>query len=118
MGWQRWLSRGLFILCFALKRCSRGRGHRVHRWDRSRPVARAGYYDTVMVQPVPVVLAERDIDSVHTQVIIQTYSDRILVIVTQLQKVGTLVRKLCPYYSFSSQTAVDPSLRASDRRPY
>lgn len=58
-----------------------------------------------MVQPVPVVLAERDIESVHTQVIVQTYSDRILVIVTQLQKVGTLVRKLCSYCSLSSHTA-------------
>jgi hypothetical protein len=46
-----------------------------------------------MVQPV--VLAERDIESVHTQVIIQTFSDRVLVIVTQLQKVGTLVRRVC-----------------------
>jgi hypothetical protein len=58
-----------------------------------------------MVQPVPVVLAERDIESVHTQVIVQTYSDRILVIVTQLQKVGTLVRNLCSYCSLSSYTA-------------
>jgi hypothetical protein len=56
-----------------------------------------------MVQPV--VLAERDIESVHTQVIVQTYSDRILVIVTQLQKVGTLVRKLCPYCPLSAKTA-------------
>ena len=56
-----------------------------------------------MVQPV--ALAERDIESVHTQVVIQTYSDRILVIVTQLQKVGTLVRKLCPYARFSAHTA-------------
>jgi hypothetical protein len=62
-------------------------------------------YDTVMVQPVPVVLVERDIESVHTQVIVQTYSDRILVIVTQLQKVGTLVRKLCSYSSLSTNTA-------------
>ncbi len=45
-----------------------------------------------MIQPV--VLVERDIESVHTQVIIQTFSDRVLVIVTQLQKVGTLVRNL------------------------
>ena len=50
------------------------------------------YLDTVMMQPV--VLVERDIESVHTQVIIQTFSDRVLVIVTQLQKVGTLVRSL------------------------
>jgi hypothetical protein len=42
----------------------------------------------------PVVLVERNIESVHTQVIIQTFSDRVLVIVTQLQKVGTLVRSL------------------------
>jgi hypothetical protein len=42
----------------------------------------------------PVVLAERDIESVHTHVIIQPFSDRVLVIVTQLQKVGTLVRNL------------------------
>ncbi len=52
-----------------------------------------------------VVLVKRDIESVHTQVIIQTFSDRILVIVTQLQKVGTLVRKLCSYRSHSSHTA-------------
>jgi len=45
----------------------------------------------------PVVLIERDIDSVHTQVIIQTFSDRVLVIVTQLQKVGALVRSLQLY---------------------
>ena len=45
----------------------------------------------------PVVLIERDIESVHTQVIIQTFSDRVLVIVTQLQKVGTLVRSLLFY---------------------
>ncbi|KAI0006127.1 hypothetical protein BJV74DRAFT_22234 [Russula compacta] len=47
-----------------------------------------------MVQPV--VLAERDIESVHTQVIIQTFSDRILVIMTQLQKVGTLIHASVP----------------------
>lgn len=45
----------------------------------------------------PVVLIERDIESVHTQVIIQTFSDRVLVIVTQLQKVGALVRSLQLY---------------------
>lgn len=57
-----------------------------------------------MVQPV--VLAERDIESVHTQVIIQTFSDRVLVIVTQLQKVGTLVCNLRFYcLAFSSHTA-------------
>ncbi len=56
-----------------------------------------------MVQPV--VLAERDIESVHTQVIIQTFSDHVLVIVTQLQKVGALVRKLCSYCSLSSHVA-------------
>ena len=65
---------------------------------RDRPVAL-----TVMVRPV--VLAERDIESVHTQVIVQTFSDRVLVIVTQLQKVGTLVRELCfilpPFISHS-----------------
>jgi hypothetical protein len=48
--------------------------------------------DTAMIQPV--VLVERDIESVRTQVIIQTFSDRVLVIVTQLQKAGTLVRQL------------------------
>jgi hypothetical protein len=45
-----------------------------------------------MIQPV--VLVERDIESVRTQVIIQTFLDRVLVIVTQLQKAGTLVRYL------------------------
>ena len=71
-----------------------------------------------MVQPVPVVHAERDIESVHTRVIVQTYSDRILVIVTQLQKVGTLVRKLCSYCSLHLSYSLDPRLRASDRRPH
>jgi len=47
-----------------------------------------------MIQPV--VLVERDIESVHTQVIIQTFSDRVLVIVTQLQKVGTLIHASVP----------------------
>ncbi|KAI0256798.1 hypothetical protein BJV78DRAFT_1117404 [Lactifluus subvellereus] len=44
----------------------------------------------------PVVLAERDIESIHTQVIIQTFSDRVLVIVTQLRKVGTLIQASVP----------------------
>jgi len=48
----------------------------------------------VMLQPV--VLAERDIESIHTQVIIQTFSDRVLVIVTQLRKVGTLIQASVP----------------------
>lgn len=55
-----------------------------------------------MVQPV--VLAERDIESVHTQVIIQTFSDRVLVIMTQLQKVGTLVCDLRFYCWSCSMT--------------
>jgi hypothetical protein len=50
-----------------------------------------------MVQPV--ILAERVIESIHTQVIVQTFSDRVLVIVTQLKKVGTLVRNLGFYFS-------------------
>ncbi|KAI9446359.1 hypothetical protein H4582DRAFT_1804711 [Lactarius indigo] len=39
----------------------------------------------------PVVIAERDVASVQTQVIVQTFSDRVLVVITQLSKVGTLV---------------------------
>ncbi|KAH9966764.1 hypothetical protein BC827DRAFT_1354227 [Russula dissimulans] len=58
-----------------------------------------------MVQPV--VLAERDIESVHTQVIIQTFSDRVLVIVTQLQKVGMLIHASLPSTSALIETALD-----------
>jgi len=47
-----------------------------------------------MVQTV--VLVERDIESVRTQVIIQTFSDRVLVLVTQVQKVGTLIQASVP----------------------
>ena len=69
-----------------------------------------------MVQAV--VLAERDIESVRTQVIIQTFSDRVLVLVTQLQKVGTLVRKLCSDCSTFISHNVDPSLRATHHCPF
>ncbi|KAN0140729.1 hypothetical protein V8E53_001173 [Lactarius tabidus] len=44
----------------------------------------------------PVVIAERDIESVQTQVIVQTFSDRVLVIITQLSKVGTLIQASVP----------------------
>ncbi|KAH9981197.1 hypothetical protein BGW80DRAFT_1199448 [Lactifluus volemus] len=44
----------------------------------------------------PVILAERVIESIHTQVIVQTFSDRVLVIVTQLKKVGTLIQASLP----------------------
>lgn len=44
----------------------------------------------------PVVVAERDIESVQTQVIVQTFSDRVLVIITQLSKVGTLIQASVP----------------------
>ena len=66
----------------------------------------------------PVVLAERDIESVRTQVIIQTFSDRVLVLVTQLQKVGTLVRKLCSNCSTFISHSLDPSFRAIYHRPH
>lgn len=63
-----------------------------------------------MAQPVPVVLAERDIESVHTQVIVQTYSDRILVIVTQLQKVGTLIHVSVPATVALTEVSPDESV--------
>ncbi|KAF8274922.1 hypothetical protein EI94DRAFT_1560545 [Lactarius quietus] len=44
----------------------------------------------------PVAIAERDIESVQTQVIVQTFSDRVLVIITQLSKVGTLIQASVP----------------------
>jgi len=43
-----------------------------------------------------LVIAERDIESVQTQVIVQTFSDRVLVIITQLSKVGTLIQASVP----------------------
>ncbi|KAH9996782.1 hypothetical protein BJV77DRAFT_1065567 [Russula vinacea] len=55
----------------------------------------------------PVVLAERDIESVHTQVIVQTFSDRVLVIVTQLQKVGTLIQASVPATVALADTSPD-----------
>ncbi|KAI0302142.1 hypothetical protein BC826DRAFT_1101757 [Russula brevipes] len=58
-----------------------------------------------MVQPV--VLAERDIESVHTQVVIQTFSDRVLVIVTQLQKVGALIQASVPVTLALPETSSD-----------
>ncbi|KAI9509648.1 hypothetical protein F5148DRAFT_1012056 [Russula earlei] len=55
----------------------------------------------------PVVLAERDIEYVHTQVIIQTFADRVLVIVTQLQKVGTLIQASVPSTAALAEIASD-----------
>jgi len=62
----------------------------------------------------PVVLIERDIESVHTQVIIQTFSDRVLVIVTQLQKVGTLIHASVPTTISLAETPSSSDEPASD----
>jgi hypothetical protein len=68
----------------------------------------------------PVVIAERDIESVQTQVIVQTFSDRVLVLITQLSKVGTLV--LTVFYCIRTIknliSFADPSLRAANHCPF
>jgi hypothetical protein len=67
----------------------------------------------------PVVIAERDIESVQTQVIVQTFSDRVLVIITQLSKVGTLVLTVSDFpRSTYLISYADPSLRAANHSPY
>lgn len=48
---------------------------------------------TIMSRP-PSVQDIKDLETIPTEVVIQTFSDRVLVLVTQLGKVGSLVRYL------------------------
>ncbi|KAH9460118.1 hypothetical protein PSHT_06152 [Puccinia striiformis] len=50
--------------------------------------------------PIPVRQCARIIDSVHTEVIAQGYSDRVLVLVTQTGKIGSLTQVTVPLASF------------------
>ncbi|KAI0306475.1 hypothetical protein B0F90DRAFT_1923291 [Multifurca ochricompacta] len=61
-----------------------------------------------------VLQAERDIESINTQVIIQTYSDRVLVIITQLKKVGTLIQASLPPTTPLVDSSEESSQAASD----
>ncbi|KAA1110380.1 hypothetical protein PGT21_019721 [Puccinia graminis f. sp. tritici] len=50
--------------------------------------------------PIPVRQCARMIDSIHTEVMTQGYSDRTLVLVTQTGKIGSLTQVTIPLASF------------------
>ncbi|KAI0273732.1 hypothetical protein BC834DRAFT_966213 [Gloeopeniophorella convolvens] len=60
-----------------------------------------------------VTRVERDIESVRTEVVIQTFSDRVLVLVSQLCKVGTLIQASVPLTVALTEASPD-SLAATD----
>ncbi|KZP00062.1 hypothetical protein CALVIDRAFT_595486 [Calocera viscosa TUFC12733] len=45
---------------------------------------------------IPTKSVARELDGVHTELNIQTYADRVLVLVTQLNKVGCLIQATLP----------------------
>ncbi|KAH9843060.1 uncharacterized protein C8Q71DRAFT_233573 [Rhodofomes roseus] len=53
---------------------------------------------------LPSANIARDLDGAHTEVLLQAFADRILVLVTQIGKVGTLIQASIP-----ATTALDPA---------
>lgn len=64
-----------------------------------------------LTSPMLVKHTTRIIDGILTEVMTQSFSDRILILITQLGKVGTLVCQICGFSTFISRTSHESSQR-------